>query len=110
MSLEDKTEELMNVEEFFLSFLSLKYDKTKHILNVTYSSVFGLYDIYDIREGLNQREETNHVKYKYHNKILIISVDKDYLWEYATTTSSDILRLPDELEDIKIEFFRSLQR
>ena len=105
MSLEKITEELMNMEDIFKSGLSLNYDKIKHVLTVSYSSVFGLYDIYDIHEGINQRDETNHVKYKYKNKILTISVDKNYLWEYATTTSTDILRLPDEIEDVRVEFF-----
>ncbi|MEK6858189.1 MAG: hypothetical protein AABX39_06395 [Nanoarchaeota archaeon] len=105
MSLEKITEELMNMEDIFKSGLSLNYDKIKHVLTVSYSSVFGLYDIYDIHEGINQREEANHVKYDYHNKILTILVDKNYLWEYATTSSSDILRLPDEIEDVKVEFF-----
>ena len=81
MSLEKITEELMNMEDIFKSGLSLNYDKIKHVLTVSYSSVFGLYDIYDIHEGINQRDETNHVKYKYKNKILTISVDKNYLWE-----------------------------
>ncbi len=105
MSLEKITEELMTVEEFFRAGLSLEYNKNKHVLTVSYSSVLGLYDIYDIHEGINQRDETNHVKYKYKNKILTISVDKNYLWEYATTSSSDILRLPDEIEDVRVEFF-----
>ncbi len=105
MSLEENILELNKQDGFFVSSLDLDYHKSKHVLYVTYASLFGLFDIYNIKEGINQREETNHVKYKYHHKTLTILVDKSYTWASARTTSTDILRLPDDLEDVKLEFF-----
>lgn len=105
MSLEEKIEELNKQDGFFVSSLHLNYNKNKHVLYITYGSLLGLFDIYDIKEGINEREETNHVKYQYHNKILTILVDKKYTWASARTTSTDILRLPDAIEDVNVEFF-----
>ena len=105
MSLEEKIKKLNELEGLFVSSLLLQYNKNKHSLSVSYSSVLGLYDIYDIHEGVNQREESNHVKYRYKRKILTILVDQNYTWDSARTTSTDILRLPCEIEDVKVEFF-----
>ncbi|MBI5065039.1 hypothetical protein HZA97_02275 [Candidatus Woesearchaeota archaeon] len=88
----------------FLASLNLKYNEQKNVLVVEYGSLFGLHDIYDIKEGLNQREQSNHVKYEHKNKTLTMLIDKHYAWGASTTTSTDILRLPKETEDIKIKF------
>ncbi len=109
MSLQEKIDKILELRKGnnnFLQSLSLNYVESRNVLAVSYCSIYGLYDIYDIKEGLNLREETNHVKYKYSNKILTILIDEEYLWGYASTTSTDILRLPRDIQDIKLEFFK----
>ncbi|MBI4918550.1 hypothetical protein HY837_01360 [archaeon] len=108
MNLQEKIDEVLALRKgnnYFLQCFSLNYSDSKKVLAVSYCSIYGLYDIYDIKEGMNQREETNHVKYKYSNKTLTILVDEEYLWRASSTTSTDILRLPNDVQDIKLEFF-----